>query len=69
MREIALIYLTLCNGIILLFIGVSAINACYFSALITVMLAYLYVRIPEIKKPILTAISKGNKLLKNLFIS
>ena len=51
MREIALIYLTLCNGIILLFIGVSTINACYFSALITVMMAYLYVRIPEIKKP------------------
>ncbi|MFC6400907.1 hypothetical protein ACFP67_03480 [Mammaliicoccus sciuri] len=68
MKEIALIYLTLCNGIILLFIGVSTINACYFSALITVMLAYLYVRIPEIKKPILTAISKGiEKININLF--
>lgn len=51
MRKIALIYLTLCNGIILLFIGVSAINACYFSALITVMLAYLYVNIMELKRP------------------
>lgn len=51
MREIALIYLTLCNGIILLFIGVSTINACYFALLITVMMAYLYVNILELKKP------------------
>lgn len=51
MRETALIYLTLFNGLILLSIGVSTINVCYFALLITGMLAYLYVNILELKRP------------------
>ena len=64
MRYFSLITFNVAIGIILIMSGLNTIQSIYFAGLLTGFTCWGLLLLSEIKKPILTAISKGKKVLK-----